>query len=181
MFNACRGIGAFAHAIVLESRSVLNRTASATAAALLLVSAAAPGVAFAQSGPTKSELPLMTTVYNPCTQESVDIVGTIDTFIYLKSKKSGAMDITVRVKNQGTGISSTGVAYTYSSDETTKFNDVPLGSFDSAMLIKTMLVRDGGDGTQDDWMFKNTMRIKISESGAILIDREAVTDTCSAE
>jgi hypothetical protein len=161
---------------------VLNRTVSATATALLLVSAAAPGAAFAQGGPTKSEIPLMTTVYNPCTQESVDVVGTIDTFIYLKSKKTGAMDVTVRVKNRGTGFSTTsGAAYTYSSDETTKFNDVPLGSFDSAMLIKTMLVRDGADGTQDDWMFKNTMRIKIAESGAILIDRESVTDTCSAE
>ena len=97
-------------------QAVLDRIASMTPEDRALaervhvtVTTAAPGVAFAQSGPTKSELPLMTTVYNPCTQESVDIVGTIDTFIYLKSKKSGAMDITVRVKNQGTGISSTGV------------------------------------------------------------------------
>jgi hypothetical protein len=181
MSHSCRGIGAFAHAIKSDFGSVLNRTKSATAAALLLASAVAPGIAFAQSGPTKTEVPLMTTIVNPCTGESVDIVGTLDTFIYLKSKNTGAMDVTVRVKNFGTGVSqTTGATYIYHSDETTRFNDVPLGSFDSAMLIKTMLVRQGGgEVTQDDWMFKNTMRIKIAESGAILVDREAVTDTCS--
>jgi hypothetical protein len=181
MSHACRGIGAFAHAIVLASRSVLNRTSAATAAALLLVSAAAPGAAFAQ-GPTKSELPLIDTYLNPCTGESVMVTGTTDLFIYLKAKKSGALDITTRIKHRGTGVSlTTGATYNFHSDETMKFSDVPTGGFDSAMLTKTMLTRQDavGEASEEDWMFKNTIRLKIAESGAILIDREKIIDTCS--
>lgn len=181
MSHACRGIGAFAHAIVLASRSVLNRTTAATAAALLIGSAAAPGAAFAQSGPIKAEMPLVDSVLNPCTNELVDVTGTIDTFIYQKVKKTGAQDLTVRIKNRGTGISqTTGAVYNYQSDETTKFNDVPLGSFDSAMMIKTMLTRQDGVATDADWMFKNTMRIKIDDSGNVIINREKIADTCSS-
>ena len=188
MSHACRGIGAFAHAIVRQSRSVLNRTTSATATALLLGTAifAAPGVASAQSGPTKIETPLIDSYVNPCTLETVNVTGTTDLFLYTKVKKSGAMDVTLRVKHQGTGtaIAADGsiVSYNFHSDETTKFNDVPLGSFDSAFLTKTMLVRQGevAGFSEDDWIFKNTMRIKIDDAGNVTMSREKILDTCSA-
>jgi hypothetical protein len=184
MFNAGRGIGAFAHSLVLESKSVLNRTASATAAALLLASAIAPGAAFAQAGPTKVEAPLVDAYYNPCTLETVTVNGTTDLFLYTKTKNSGAIDFTLRVKHQGTGTAiaadGSSVNYTFHSEETTKFNDVPLGSFESALLTKTMLVRQGeADGfSEDDWIFKNTMRIKIDDAGNVTMSREKVTDPC---
>ena len=185
MSHACRGIGAFAHAIVLGSRSVLNRTASATAAALLVGSfTIAPGVAFAQSGPTRVESPLYDTYYNACTGETVTVTGTTDLFLYTKSKNNGSIDLTLRVKHKGTGIAVAAdgsiVNYNFHSEETTKFNDVPLGSFESAMLTKTMLVRQGEAVSNDDWMFKNTMRIKIDDSGNVTMSREKVTDTCGA-
>ena len=167
MSHACRGIGAFAHAIILGSRSVLNRTTSATAAVLLASTVAVPGTALAQAGPTKLEIPLIDSYYNPCTGETVTVSGTTDLFLYTKVKKSGALDITTRVKHKGTGtaLAADGsiVNYNFHSEETTKFNDVPLGSFESAMLTKTMLVRQGEAAgfSEDDWMFKNTIRIKI--------------------
>jgi hypothetical protein len=185
MSHACRGIGAFAHAIVLESRSVLNRTASATAAAILVgsVMSAVPGVALAQSGPTKVETPLIDTYTNACTGETVTVTGTSDLFLYTKSKNNGSVDFTLRVKHKGTGtaVAADGsiVSYNFHSEETTKFNDVPLGSFESAMLTKTMLVRQGEEFSDDDWMFKNTMRIKIDDAGNITMSREKVTDTCA--
>lgn len=184
MSHACRGIGAFAHTIILESRSVLNRTASATAAALLVgaMISAAPSAAYAQSGPTKVETPLIETYYNACTGETVTVAGTTDLFLYTKSKNNGSVDFTLRVKHRGTGtaIAADGsiVNYSFHSEETTKFNDVPLGSFESAMLTKTMLVRQGEELSNDDWMFKNTMRIKIDDSGNVTMSREKVTDTC---
>ena len=186
MSHACRGIGAFAHAIVLGSRSVLNRTTSATAAALLVgsVMSAVPGVAFAQAGPTKVETPLVDTYYNACTGETVTVTGTTDLFLYTKSKNNGSVDFTLRVKHRGTGIAVAAdgsiVNYSFHSEETTKFNDVPLGSFESAMLTKTMLVRQGEVLSNDDWMFKNTVRIMIDDSGNLTMMREKVIDTCSA-
>jgi hypothetical protein len=184
MSHACRGIGAFAHTIILESRSVLNRTASATAAALLVgsVMSAAPAVALAQSGPTKVETPLIDTFYNACTGESVTVTGTTDLFLYQKSKNNGSIDLTLRIKHKGTGtaVAADGsiVNYNFHSEETTKFNDVPLGSFDSAMLTKTMLVRQGEELSNDDWMFRNTMRVKIDDSGNVTMQREKAVDTC---
>ncbi len=186
MSHACRGIGAFAHAINVGSRNVLNRTKSATATALLLASAVtAPGVAFAQSGPVKIETPLIDFYLNPCTGETVTVTGTTDLFLYTKMKKSGGIDITTRVKHKGTGTAvaadGTTVTYNFHSEETSKFNDVPLGSFESAMLTKTMLVRQGEAAgfSEDDWMFKNTMRIKIDDSGNVTMNREKISDSCS--
>jgi hypothetical protein len=186
MSHACRGIGAFAHAIISGSRSVLNRTTSATAAAFLAGSVmVAPGIAFAQSGPIKVETPLFDTYYNACTGETVTVTGTTDLFLYTKFKKTGGVDITSRIKHKGTGtaVAADGsvVSYDFHSDETVKFNDVPLGSFDSAMLTKTMLVRQGEPAgfSEDDWIVKNTMRIKIDESGNVTMDREKITDSCS--
>ena len=179
MSHACRGIGAFAHATFLGSRSVLNRTTSATATALLLAS----GAAFAQSGPTKVETPLIDTYTNACTGETVTVTGTTDLFLYTKSKNNGAIDMTLRVKHKGTGtaVAADGsiVNYNYHSEETTKFNDVPLGSFESAMLTKTMLVRQGEELSNDDWIFKNTMRIKIDDSGNVTMSREKIADSCA--
>jgi hypothetical protein len=186
MSHACRGIGAFAHAIVLGYRSVLNRTTSATATALLASAiVGAPNMAFAQSGPTKLETPLFDTYFNACTGETVTVSGTTDLFLYTKSKNTGAMDFTLRVKHKGTGtaVAADGsiVSYNFHSEETTKFNDVPVGSFESAMLTKTMLVRQGEAAgfSEDDWMFKNTMRIKIDDAGNVTMNREKVTDTCA--
>jgi hypothetical protein len=187
MSHACRGIGAFAHAIVLGSRSALNRTTSATATAVLLASAlsAAPEVAFAQSGPVKVETPFVETYENPCTGEQVTVTGTTDLFLYNKIKKTGAMDITTRIKQRGTGtaiaLDGSIVNYDFHSDETMKFNDVPLGSFDSAMLTKTMLVRQGelAGLSEDDWMFRNSVRIKIDDSGNVTMNREKLTETCA--
>ena len=159
---------------------------AATAAALLLTSVVAPGLAFAQAGPTKIELPLIETYENPCTGEMVTVSGTTDLFLYTKSKNNGAIDFTLRVKHKGTGtaIAADGsmVNYNFHSEETTKFNDVPLGSFETAMLSKTMLVRQTEDQafSEDDWMFKNTIRIKIDDSGNVTMSREKVTDSCTA-
>jgi hypothetical protein len=185
MSHACRGIGAFAHAIVLGSRSVLNRTTSVTAAALFASAIiGGPSAAFAQSGPTKLETPLFDTYVNPCTGETVTVTGTTDLFLYTKSKNNGSLDVTLRVKHRGTGTAvafdGSIVTYNFHSEETTKFNDVPLGSFESAMLTKTMLVRAGEEVSEDDWMFKNTVRIKIDDAGNITMSLEKVTDTCAA-
>jgi hypothetical protein len=190
MSHACRGIGAFAHAIVLGSRNVLNRTSPATAAALLLasaVSAAAPGVVFAQgNGPIKVETPLLEPVGNPCTGETVMVTGTTDLFLYTKVKKSGGIDITVRIKQHGSGTSTAAdgstAYYNFHSEETTKMPDVPPGAFETALLSKTMLVRQGelGDHSQDDWMMKHTVRIKIDEFGNVIMNRDKITDSCPA-
>lgn len=186
MSHACRGIGAFAHAINFGFGSVLNSTKSVTAAALLLVSAVAPDVAFAQSGPTKTEVPLIDTYKNPCTGEVVTITGTTDLFLYTKLKKTGGIDVTTRISHQGTGTSvvdGSTVTYTFHSDETAKLTDVPSGGFETAMMTKTMLVRHGGSGiSENDWMFKNTVRIRIDEFGNItMIEREKISDVCTAE
>jgi hypothetical protein len=188
MSHACRGIGAFAHAIISGSKSVLNRTTSATATALLggLLMSAAPGVAFAQSGPMKVETPLLDSYYNACTGETVTVIGTTDLFLYTKLKNNGSIDITVRVKHKGTGtaVAADGsiVNYNFHSEETQKFNDVPLGSSETAVLSKTMLTRQSETSgfSEDDWMFKNTIRIKIDDSGNVTMDRVKVTDSCAA-
>jgi hypothetical protein len=181
MSHACRGTRAFAHNIIGASQSVLNCTTSTTATVLLfgLVMAAAPNVASAQ-GPTKVETPLIDTYVNPCTGESVNVTGTTDLFIYMKVKSNGSTDFTLRIKHRGTGVSlATGASYHFHSEESTKFSDVPPGAFDSAMLTKTMLVREGSlDGSADDWMFKNTIRLKIDEFGNVLVNREKIIDTC---
>lgn len=187
MSHSCRGIGAFAHAINFGFGSVLNRTKSATAAALLVASAvASPGVAFAQSGPSKTEVPLIDTYENPCTGEVVTISGTTDLFLYTKLKKTGGIDVTMRISHKGTGTSvvdGSAVTYTFHSDETSKLTDVPSGGFESAMMTKTMLVRHGGSGiSENDWMFKNTLRIRIDEFGNIsMIEREKISDVCTAQ
>jgi hypothetical protein len=189
MSHACRGIGAFAHTVVFGSWSVLNRTSAATASAFLLASAimASPGVAFAQSGPTKVETPLIDTYINPCTLEQVTVTGTTDLFLYTKPKKTGALDITLRIKHQGTGtaVAADGsiVNYHFHSDETSKLSDVPAGGFESAMLTKTILVREGSVAglSADDWMFRNSIRIRVDEFGNVTMFRDKLLDTCATE
>ncbi len=187
MSHACRGIGAFAHAVVSTSKTVLQRTsrATATAALLGLAMSAAPRVVFADPPLVdKFELPLVQVVPNPCTGETVAVTGTTDFYFYSKAQKNGAFELTFRVKQHGTGIATngSGATYTFHSEESTKLRDVPPGASQFALLSKTMLIRHGelAEITQDDFMMRHTVRIKIDDSGNVLVDRESLTeDPCA--
>lgn len=196
MSHACRGIGALAHTVVLGLKSVRNRTSVATGAALLIALGMSAAPVFAlRPGATKTEIPLYETFQNPCTGESVLIEGTTTLFIYNREKRNGTFEMTVRVKQEGVGhaidasglpiieADGTDVRYRFHSEETTKFADIPTGASESAVLAKTMLVRKGElpDMSQDDWVFKHVVRIKVDEFGNTTMHRERSLDTCPAE
>jgi hypothetical protein len=181
MSHACRGIRAFAHAIVFRTRVVLHRTSPATAIAIAsaLLLSAAPASAV-QPGAQKFEMPLNQIVTNSCTGEQVQLTGTQEFFFYIKTP-NGTTQFTTRVRTKGTGVSLTdGTTYTYHSEENLKFGDLPPGDVYASVLNKTMLIRHGElvDHSPDDWMFKVLSKVRITETNTVEVNNEVVGEPC---
>jgi hypothetical protein len=163
MLNVNRGIRALALGVVVGCMSV------------------APQIASAQGGPVKLEGPIVQVdpytgvaspymIANPCNGELVTITGRQTSFFYQRYNNDGlTQNVTVRVKNQGTGdVDGVSGIYNFHSEESFKFNDATVGAFEQTVLTKTMLIRQGSvAGTDDDFIFKTNLHITINANGVI--------------
>jgi len=136
------------------------------------------------------DIPLAEMILNPCTNEMVTIVGSTNLTLYTKVQKNGALDVTLRIASRGDGTAQSaygGGLVPYR---------LPLGGNDAnprraerrlraRALAKTMLIRKGELGedivSQDDWIFKHTIRVKQDEFGNVLAFREYTYDSCPVD
>jgi hypothetical protein len=160
--------------------------AYALALVTLVCAASSPALA-AGTTPVRTVVPYAELRENPCTHEVVMLTGETVLMTSTKLSKNGLLEFTVRTKIDGEGTATsvaTGlpVSYTFKSDETVKFGDFANGGTEVVVITKSLLVRKGENGeelpSEDDWLMKETLRIKTDSLGTPIIDRTFVNETC---
>lgn len=144
-------------------------------------------VAAAGSTPIRTVVPYAESRVNPCTGELVILSGETVLMTAQKVSKNGLLEFTVRTKIDGQGTATsvaTGlpVRYSFKSDETVKFGDFANGGTEVVIVTKSLLVRQGENGeelpSEDDWLMKETLRIKTDSLGNPIVNRTFVSESC---
>lgn len=164
----------------MKSRSGIRALALAVVVGCMWV---APHTASAQ--PIRIVLPLAFQETNPCNGEYVNITGTQDSFFYIRQDIAGGTQVTLRIKNQGTG-QGAGVgsilpgSYGFHSEESFKFNDLSSGTTELTALTKIMMIRQSetGVGTEDDFVLRITLHLTVNPNGTVTAFQGLTSITC---
>jgi hypothetical protein len=167
-------------------RTVLGACAAAVLLAIpMAVSAQAPSVfivAFERVGPQQIDEdtglidPNTGAFDNPCTGELVDVTGSTTISISDTLTQQGDRRVSIATTTKGTGIGQTSFTR-YAFSENQQFSvRTPLAGMDFESTFSDRFALKGTKSF-DNWVIKATYRLKISASGAILVDVVRLTGT----
>jgi len=143
---------------------------------MLAALVAMPTLAHAQT----TQQPFEIQLFDPCTGDTVLVVGMETTTITTKVTGSGDLhlDISDVLKGAGADVFDPSRKYTYSDNEQFSFTTpLPLGS-DLADSTSTFKIFMKGSKNLDNWMIKATITFKVNANGAVTKSTMLTSDVC---
>ena len=131
---------------------------------IVLLSLVQPVPTPAQNAAFRTSTPISLSLFNPCTNEVVDITGVIDTTVTAASDASGGIHITTHtlIKGKGTGETS-GKKYRFISENTFSVSiNGPCCQSESTLIQEVVLL---SQGASDNQRLQITMHISLDANG----------------
>ncbi len=141
---------------------------------------ALPNTAAAQAANDRlvfHDMPFVSTVVDPCTNESVDISANTNLALTLHADVDGGISIKIFSLTKGTGVGLL-TLFNYKFSESFKLGfKIPAGLIEGDSSV-TDKFRLNGPGSLDNWDIKATIRINVTRDGVVKSVVESLVTEC---
>lgn len=145
-------------------RTTVSLSILSAALALCLLAAPRPASSQATTQTTSIEVPLETTLDNPCAGELIDFTGTMRLVIHTTATPAGTFNVAVHSNMQqvsGTGVQS-GARYRFQGASTTTELSGLAAAQESTITINFRIV---GPGPNNNFILQETIHLTVNANG----------------
>jgi hypothetical protein len=146
--------------------------------ALLMVALAVPAFAQAQPETFNERSPISFDLFNDCTGESVPLEGTIHTVAHFNTDAAGGVHLKGHINMQARGESTSGAKYILNFASQFEGKSDANSADVSTDTVNLELIRQGEDGTEDDFFLPLKIHFTQNANGEYTAEREFFELVC---